>query len=106
KYLEQIIQRLCSAGLVKSLRGSQGGYMLPRDPKTYTAGDILRAIEGNLAPIACLEQTPNPCERYSICPAVRFWEGLYETIEGYVNAITLQDLADHQPVASAIDFSI
>lgn len=57
KYLEQIISSLKKAGYVKSLRGAQGGYMLAREPETYTVGTILRLTEGSMKPVACLERT-------------------------------------------------
>ena len=63
KYLEQIITQLSRAKLVKSARGAQGGYKLVRDPKDYTAGEILRAVEGSLAPVACLEPGHAICDR-------------------------------------------
>lgn len=56
KYLEQIISSLKKAGYVKSLRGAQGGYMLAREPETYTVGTILRLTEGSMKPVACLEE--------------------------------------------------
>ena len=65
KYLEQIIPLLTRAKLVKSSRGNSGGYRLTRPPQAYTAGEILRATEGDLSPIACLEDTPNQCPRHS-----------------------------------------
>ena len=55
KYLEQIISSLNRAGYVKSVRGSQGGYLLKMDPKEYTVGMILRVTEGSLAPVDCAE---------------------------------------------------
>ena len=55
KYLEQIITALSRAKLVKSARGAQGGYKLVKAPEEYTTGEILRAVEGSLAPVACLE---------------------------------------------------
>ena len=63
KYLEQIISSLKKAGYVKSLRGAQGGYMLAREPETYTVGTILRLTEGSMKPVACLEDEPNQCSR-------------------------------------------
>ena len=93
KYLEQIIHGLTTSGMVSGLRGPTGGYRLTQDTNTCTAGDILRAIEGNLAPVTCLESSPNHCDRYATCPAVKFWEGLHKTIIAYVVAITLADLA-------------
>ena len=106
KYLEQIISSLKKAGYVKSLRGAQGGYMLARDPKQYTAGDILRVIEGKLAPVACLEDENNQCPRQETCSTLKFWEGLYHTINQYVDSVTLQDLAEEHMKSGAWDFII
>lgn len=94
KYLEQIVTPLHRAGLVRSIRGAQGGYRLSRDPGNYTAGEILRAIEGSFAPIACLETEVNECERYSCCPTVGFWEGMYKVISDYIDSVTLKQLID------------
>ena len=92
KYLEQVAALLCRAGLLQSLRGSSGGYRLAKAPQAYTAGDILRAAEGTLAPIACLQTESNACVRCAECTTISFWEGFYRTIETYVDGITLQDL--------------
>ena len=58
KYLEQIAMSLSRAGFIKSMRGAQGGYRLARDPKDYTVGEILRVMEGSLAPVPCLDDSP------------------------------------------------
>jgi Rrf2 family protein len=91
KYLEQIVSYLTKAKLLKSVRGPQGGYMLTARPESYTAGDIIRAIEGSLAPIACLDGNANTCERKKFCPTLPFWKGLYNTIDSYVDSVTLKD---------------
>lgn len=96
KYLEQIVTPLHRAGLVRSVRGAQGGYRLSRKPENYTAGEILRAIEGSFAPIACLEQETNQCERYGECPTVGFWEGMYKVISDYMDSVSLQQLIEEQ----------
>ena len=56
KYMEQIIALLIKAKLVKSVRGNNGGYLLAKSSMQYTAGDILRAAEGDLTPIDCLKK--------------------------------------------------
>ena len=94
KYLEQIISSLKKAGYVKSLRGAQGGYMLAREPKTYTVGTILRLTEGSMKPVACLEDDPNQCSRAGECVTLRLWKMLDEAIEGVLDKVTLQDLKD------------
>ena len=74
KYLEQIISTLVRAGFVKSIRGPQGGYRLSKTPKEYTIGMILRQVEGSLAPVSCLEDEVNTCERQSECVTLRIWQ--------------------------------
>ncbi len=93
KYLEQIVTVLCKAGFLKSLRGSQGGYKLAKPPQEYKVGDILRAIEGDLVPVACLQDEVNQCGRCDVCETIGFWNGLYNVINNYVDNVTLYDLA-------------
>ncbi len=106
KYLEQVIALLNRSGFLRSLRGNNGGYMLAVDPGTITAGDILRAAEGSLAPIACLRDEPNRCPRQSMCTTIEFWEGLKDTVDQYVDGITLQDLADQSREKYGNDYVI
>lgn len=92
KYLEQVMNMLSKAGYVRSVRGAGGGYRLSKDPSEYTVGDILRATEGSLAPVACLEDETNQCLRSEECMTLEFWEGLEDVICTYVDGITLEDL--------------
>jgi len=92
KYLEQIVSQLAKSGLLRSARGAQGGYALAKPPEQYTAGEILRAIEGDLSPVACLSGANNPCERSQSCQTLRFWTGLNQAIETYVDSVSLRDL--------------
>ncbi|MGI6181112.1 MAG: RrF2 family transcriptional regulator [Agathobaculum sp.] len=103
KYLEQIVVQLSRAGFVKSTRGVQGGYQLAKQPAEYTVGDILRITEGSLAPVACLECEPVECVRAAECATLDFWRGLFETVNQYVDATTLEDLVKR---SSAPDYSI
>ena len=106
KYLEQIVTHLTKSGLLLSGRGPQGGYMLAKTSDKYTVGQILRVIEGNLAPVACLETNINQCERCSICPTINFWEGLYTVINNYVDSVTLQDLITSNCIFEGSNYSI
>lgn len=106
KYLEQIVTTLGKAGFIKSLRGPFGGYILSRDPAEYTVGAILRATEGPLAPVSCLEDEENECIRYSHCSTVDFWAGLYDVINVYVDSVTLADLVDRQKANKAPEYHI
>ena len=97
KYMEQIISPLSKAGFVISLRGSNGGYKLARKPSEYTAGDILRVVEGPLAPTACLENGEYVyCPQADECPTLSFWQGLNKVINDYVDSVTLEDLMNRQ----------
>lgn len=94
KYLEQIITVLVKAGFVKGLRGSRGGYKLAKKPEDYTVGMILRLTEGSLAPVACLDDEVNTCERASNCITLGLWQELYDAINGVVDNITLADIIE------------
>lgn len=96
KYLEQIVLKLNKAKMLHSIRGVQGGYMLARAPKECGIGEILRAVEGSLAPITCLQSEVNQCERCDQCDTLWFWEGMDEAINQYVDSFTLQDFLDHE----------
>jgi len=96
KYLEQIISVLNKAGLVRSIRGSQGGYLLTKEVDKYTAGMILRVTEGSLAPVSCLDDEVNTCERQSLCATLRLWQMLNTAICDVVDKVTLADLMEWQ----------
>ena len=66
QYLEQIVIPLSRAGLVRSIRGAAGGYLLTREPEQYTVGEILRVLEGSLAPVSCADGT-GCCDRVDRC---------------------------------------
>ncbi len=91
KYLEQIIALLNKAGYLETARGNMGGYKLAKAPKEYIVGDILRATEGDLAPIFCLTED-GECERKKDCMTYSFWKGLDDVINEYVDSKTLEDL--------------
>ncbi|MBR0599094.1 RrF2 family transcriptional regulator [Sinanaerobacter chloroacetimidivorans] len=92
KYLEQIITQLNKAGYVRSVRGAQGGYMLAKDPSEYTVGMILRLMEGSLAPVSCLDEETNACDRAVGCVTQEIWQKIQSAVENVVDNITLADL--------------
>ncbi|MGI6144915.1 MAG: RrF2 family transcriptional regulator [Clostridia bacterium] len=94
KYLEQIVSVLNRAGYVKSIRGAQGGYKLAKPAEAYTVGMILRLIEGDLVPVACMADKPNQCERSESCVTLAVWKKLDEAIRGVVDHLTLADLVE------------
>ncbi len=92
KYLEQIVPLLSASGMLRTVRGPQGGYRLARSPETCTVGEILRLTEGTLSPVACLDTEVNACARAADCPTLPVWEGLYRVVREYLDGITLADL--------------
>lgn len=106
KYLEQIVTILVKEGLIKSIRGNQGGYILAKAPSQYTIGEILRSVEGKLAPVACLDNQLNLCPRKDACPTIGFWKGLYEVVNKYIDSYTLEDLAKVPVAEDNLDFII
>ena len=96
KYLEQIVSLLHKAGYVRSIRGAQGGYMLTRKPEEYTVGMILRAAEGSLAPVSCLDEDINHCEHAGRCTTLTVWQKLKDAIDDVVDHTTLADLIEEQ----------
>jgi Rrf2 family protein len=104
KYLGQIIIPLKSGGLVISQRGSHGGYSLARSPEDITVKHVVEAIEGNIAPVPCVDpvagagpgecgENPAGCERATMCVATRVWKKLRDDIVSSLSAFTLADLA-------------
>lgn len=96
KYLEQIIAVLNKAGYVKSIRGAQGGYVLKKKPSEYTVGMILRLTEGDLAPVSCVGNEKEECDRKSGCVTVRIWEQIDAAVNNVVDNITLEDMLEWQ----------
>ena len=91
KYLEQIVTQLSRAGLVRSVRGAGGGYLLTRTPEGYTVGEILRVLEGSLAPVSCADGV-GCCERADRCVTVEVWREIQAAVDGVVDHLTLADL--------------
>ena len=106
KYLEQIITTLVKAGFVKGLRGSKGGYKLAKEPDEYTVGMILRLTEGSLAPVACLDDEVNTCDRCDDCITLELWKQLYSAINNVVDNITLADLIEKYNSKIGNDYNI
>ena len=91
KYLEQIIHLLSKNGLVQSARGAMGGYRLARTPEQYTVGEILRIVEGSLAPVSCLD-CATPCDKIDSCITVGLYKKIQDAIDEVVDHITLADM--------------
>jgi len=92
-YLEQLIAKLKKADLVKSVRGSKGGYILAREPSQLTVGDVFRAMEGPVAPLLCVsEENPVGCDEADYCITRSVWAKVRDGIVSVIDSITLEDL--------------
>lgn len=91
-YLEQLFAGLRKAGLVKSVRGAQGGYTLARDPAEIKVGDIIRVLEGPIVPVECVSADPEQCMKAEFCITRSVWEKVRVSIEEVLDSITLADM--------------
>jgi Rrf2 family cysteine metabolism transcriptional repressor len=94
-YLEQLVMSLRDAGLVTSTRGAHGGYELARSPETIRMSDVLRALEGPLAPMICASDDPEHaivCDRSSRCTVNVLWVRVRDAITSTLDSMTLADL--------------
>lgn len=98
-YLEQLLARLRRAGLVRSIRGAQGGYVLARDARMISVGEILIALEGDLNPVNCAELTnegdgEGGCSGSQYCVTKYVWKRIKDSIQDTVNNIWLSELVE------------
>jgi Rrf2 family cysteine metabolism transcriptional repressor len=95
KFLFQIMQVLKRVGLVRSKRGTDGGYVLARPPEEITVGDVIRSVSGPLVQLTCLESGnfEDPCERESTCEFKPLWAEVDNAIASVLDGVTFADLA-------------
>lgn len=94
KYLEQIIPFLNRSKLLTANKGHDGGYRLAKQPSEITVKDVLLCAEGSLAPVSCMDNDPNLCEKCEECMTLPVYKGLYDVAIKYLESITLQDIID------------
>jgi Rrf2 family protein len=104
-YLEQLVMSLRDAGLVRSTRGARGGYELTRDPAEIRMSEVLRALEGPIAPMVCASEDPEHgtvCDRSASCTVNVLWVRVRDAVTGALDSITLADLVPKSlPTAAA-----
>ena len=95
RYLEQLMTMLKKAGLVQSIRGAGGGYVLAKDMSEISVGDVLRALEGNLEPVECAAfKQEDTCEASDGCVTKYVWQRINESINRTVDEINLKQLVE------------
>lgn len=91
QYLEQLFRTLRKKGLIKSIRGSQGGYLLSKEPKDITVGDILECLEGPVSMSECVIDE-DVCVNSCNCVTKTVWQRVTKGIEEVIHSINLQDM--------------
>ena len=92
-YLEQVFSTLRKAGLVKSIKGAQGGYSLSRDPSNISIGEILRALEGDLAVVDEKDALDFESSIQRIIKT-SVWDKMNQRLNEFADSITVEDLVD------------
>ena len=95
KYLEHLLASLKAAGLIKSMRGTRGGYTLSRPPEEIRLSQIVQVLEGSLAPVDCVDNE-KLCSRSGFCATRDVWTLIKQSIDNVLYSITLADLAQRQ----------
>jgi Rrf2 family protein len=95
KYLEQVIIPLRTAGLVKSMRGSKGGYSLAKPPSEIVLNDLIEILDGPVNLIECLKD-PKICQKTPLCVTRDIWKEVSDAINRIFNSITLQDMINRK----------
>lgn len=96
-YLEQIMMTLKKAGLVYSSKGAKGGYTLGKKPEEITAGEVIRALEGDITPVDCVNPgRSSACERSNFCVTRIIWEEVRDAINQVLDKYSLADLLENE----------
>lgn len=93
KYLEQLMAVLKSGGIVRSIRGSKGGYLLSKPPNQIKTSEVFSALEGPVVTVECLENE-SYCAQVADCVARQLWAQMQKAIDTVLQSVTLQDLLD------------
>lgn len=97
QFLEQVLAGLRRSGIVRSIRGASGGYELARVPRSITAGDVIRALSGPIAPIPCLDgDSPDRCDKVERCAVMNLWQKVQSSISQVLDRTTIQDMVDER----------
>lgn len=105
KYLEQLMAVLRSAGLIRSIRGSKGGYVLARPANQIRLSDILNCLEGPVTTVECVEDGDR-CVRAVECAARQVWMKVQQAIDDVLQSITLQDVVEMARDGRQVDYQI
>jgi len=107
KYLWHLINPLKSAGLIESIRGAHGGYVLAKPLSDISIKEIVHSLEGPLTLVECVEK-PGGCSKYQSCVARDVWKEVADKISEILESITLKDIVEkhHNKSEAAVTYSI
>ena len=95
QYLEHLITPLVASGIVRSTRGAKGGVSLAKSPEQVKLSEVIQLLEGSIAPVECVSN-PEACDRSELCVTRDIWSELKRAMDGVLESVTLQDLAERQ----------
>lgn len=95
KYLEHIMRNLLTAGIIKSEKGKNGGFVIARRPSEITMNDIVAATDGEFCPVSCIEE-PESCSRYNTCGVSSVWKSLGKVVSEHLKSVNFQDMIDNK----------
>ncbi|MBN2137263.1 MAG: Rrf2 family transcriptional regulator [Sedimentisphaerales bacterium] len=105
KYLEQLITVLRSAGLVRSIRGAKGGYVLAKPPSKIRLDEVFNCLEGAVTTAECVDDG-TACQRAPDCAARIIWTQVQQAVENVLKAVTLQDLIRKAKAGGSVNYQI
>ncbi|MFC1953911.1 RrF2 family transcriptional regulator, partial [Chloroflexota bacterium] len=94
-YLEQLVSPLIAGGIIRSTKGPGGGISLNRPPENIKLSDVIRLLEGSIAPVHCIDD-PDSCDRSDSCVTRDIWAEMKTVLDSYLDSTTLQDLVQRQ----------
>jgi len=95
KYLEHLLTSLKVAGLVKSIRGAHGGYLLAKPPAQIRLSQVIKVLEGSIAPVECVDD-PKTCPRTELCVTRDVWREIKKAMDEILESISLKDLVERE----------
>lgn len=102
EFLEQIFFKLKKAGVIRSIRGPKGGFVLNWKPSEVTIKAILDAVGESINPTPCTNESTDPCPREDDCALAPVWQGFNQVIEKHLDSISLKDIIENRKTAQSL----
>jgi Rrf2 family iron-sulfur cluster assembly transcriptional regulator len=102
EFLEQIFFKLKKAGVIRSIRGPKGGFVLNWRPSEVTIKAILDAVGESINPTPCTNGSSEPCPRKKNCALAPVWNGFYQVLEKHLDSISIKDIIENQKTTGSL----